>query len=124
MLKLGKFAESEVAVDIGNTAISIGSGNLPVFATPFMVALMENAAVKCVKGCLDETSETVGVELNIEHIRASAIGEKIVAKATLTAINGRELLFDVNAFDTNGLIGKGTHKRFIINIEKFMNKLK
>ncbi|MDR3286670.1 MAG: thioesterase family protein [Prevotellaceae bacterium] len=122
-MELGKYAQSEAVVGTDNTAISVGSGNLPVFATPFMIALMENAAMKCVAPCLDETSATVGVAINVEHTRASKTGEKIIAKATLTAINGRELLFDVEACDNKGQIGRGTHKRFIVDIEKFMNKL-
>ncbi|MDR1552825.1 MAG: dihydrolipoamide acyltransferase [Prevotellaceae bacterium] len=123
-IKSGITAQSETTVDIGNTAIHIGSGSLPVFSTPSMVALMENAAVKCLDGCFDETHTTVGVALNIEHIKASVIGEKIIAKATLLSVSDRELLFDVEAYDSNGIVGKGLHKRFIINIEKFMNKLK
>ncbi|MDR0754942.1 MAG: thioesterase family protein [Prevotellaceae bacterium] len=123
-IKLGITAQSEVTVDIGNTAISIGSGSLPVFSTPFLVALMENAAVKCINGYLDETLTTVGIALNIEHMKASAIGEKIIAKATLVNICNRELLFDVEAYGSRGMIGKGSHKRFVINKEKFMEKLK
>ncbi|MDR3227389.1 MAG: thioesterase family protein [Prevotellaceae bacterium] len=122
-MELGKYAQSEAIVSTDNTAINVGSGNLPVFATPSMIALMENAAMQCVAPYLDEISTTVGIALNIEHARASKTGEKIIAKATLTAIKGRELLFDVEACDSKGQIGKGTHKRFIVDIEKFMNKL-
>ncbi|MDR1198049.1 MAG: thioesterase family protein [Prevotellaceae bacterium] len=123
-MKPGISAQSEITVDAGNTAISIGSGNLPVFSTPSMVALMENAAVKCIDRYLDETTATVGTALNIEHTRASAIGEKIIAKATLVAVNGRELVFDVEACGAKGITGKGSHKRFIVEIEKFINRLK
>ncbi|MDR2065373.1 MAG: thioesterase family protein [Prevotellaceae bacterium] len=123
-IKLGITAQSEITVDIGNTAINIGSGSLPVFSTPSLVALMENAAVKCLDGCFDKTLTTVGIALNIEHTKASAVGEKIIAKATLVNISGRELLFNVEACDTKGMIGKGLHKRFVIDIEKFMDKLK
>ncbi|MDR2126713.1 MAG: dihydrolipoamide acyltransferase [Prevotellaceae bacterium] len=123
-IKLGTTAQSETMVDIGNTAISIGSGSLPVFSTPSLVALMENAATKCINDCFDETQTTVGIALNIEHTRASAAGEKIIAKATLVTINGRELLFNVEAYDSKGIVGHGLHKRFVINIENFMRKLK
>ncbi|MDR2651743.1 MAG: dihydrolipoamide acyltransferase [Prevotellaceae bacterium] len=123
-IKLGITAESEMIVDMDNTAIRIGSGSLPVFSTPSLVALMENAAVKCLNGCFDETQTTVGIALNIEHTKASAVGEKIIAKATLVTVSGRELLFDVEAYDSKGIVGRGSHKRFVIDTEKFMNKLK
>jgi predicted thioesterase len=122
--KLGLSAQSITTVDDSNTAITVGSGSLPVFATPSMVALMENAAVKCLADFLDKAQTSVGILLNVEHIRASGIGEKIVAKATFAEINDRELLFTVEAYDSKGLTGKGIHKRFIVNAEKFMRKLK
>lgn len=124
LLKIGKYAESEIVVSEANTALNVGSGNLIVFATPMLVALMENAAIKCIDGYLDKSFTTVGIALNIEHTKASLIGEKIVAKATLVEIKGRELLFNVEARDRSGIIGKGVHKRFIVDAEKFMNKLK
>ena len=123
-LEIGICTESEVVVSDTNTALNVGSGCLPIFATPMLIALMENAAVKCVDNYLDTTSTTVGIAINVEHTKASPIGEKIVAKATLIEINGRELLFDVEACGESGLIAKGKHKRFIVNVEKFMNKLK
>ncbi|MDR2292747.1 MAG: thioesterase family protein [Prevotellaceae bacterium] len=123
-VKLGTTAQSEVIVDIDNTAINIGSGSLPVFSTPSLVALMENAAVKCLNGFFDESLTTVGIALNIEHLKASSVGEKIIAKATLVNICNRELLFDVEAYDSKGMIGRGSHKRFVINKENFMRKLK
>ncbi|MDR1347034.1 MAG: thioesterase family protein [Prevotellaceae bacterium] len=123
-MKVGISAQSAIIVDADNTAISIGSGSLPVFSTPSMAALMENAAVKCIDSYLDEKSATVGIALNIKHTRASAVGEKIIAKATLVAVNGRELLFDVEACDSKGTTGKGSHKRFIVESEKFMSGLK
>ncbi|MDR0421270.1 MAG: thioesterase family protein [Prevotellaceae bacterium] len=123
-IKLGLTAQSEVTVDMNNTAIHIGSGSLPVFSTPSLIALMENAAIKCIDGCFDKTLTTVGIALNIEHVKASATGEKIIAKATLVNICNRELLFELEAYDSKGMVGKGSHKRFLINIEKFMSKLK
>ena len=106
-----------------DTAQSVGSGTLPVFATPMMVALMENAAMKAAEQLLQEGESTVGSELNIKHIRPTAIGEEVSATAVLTAQEGRKLTFSVVATDKNETIGEGTHVRYIINIEKFMSKI-
>ncbi len=106
------------------TAEYIGSGDLAVLATPAMCALMENAAMMAVAPHLEEGQTTVGTALNIEHSRATKVGEIINATAVLTAINGRELQFNIAARDEVGVIGEGTHTRFIVNREKFMAKLK
>lgn len=106
------------------TAEYIGSGDLAVLATPAMCALMENAAMMAVAPHLEEGQTTVGTALNIEHSRATKVGEIINATAVLTAVNGRELQFNIAARDEVGVIGEGTHTRFIVNREKFMAKLK
>ncbi|MBR3906574.1 MAG: thioesterase family protein [Bacteroidaceae bacterium] len=123
MLKEGLTHTSKVTVAPANCASAVGSGGLDVFATPSMVALMENAAMNAVAPFLPEGSTTVGVEINTTHIKPSALGAAIEATATLTAIEGRKLLFDVEARDAIGTIGKGTHVRFIVDIERFMDKL-
>ena len=106
------------------TAEYIGSGDLAVLATPAMCALMENAAMMAVAPHLEEGQTTVGTALNIEHSRATKVGEIINANAVLTAVNDRELQFNIAARDEVGVIGEGTHTRFIVNREKFMAKLK
>ena len=106
------------------TAEYIGSGDLAVLATPAMCALMENAAMMAVAPHLEEGQTTVGTALNIEHSRATKVGEIINATAVLTEVNGRELQFNIAARDEVGVIGEGTHTRFIVNREKFMAKLK
>lgn len=123
MLKEGLTHTSKVTVAPANCASAVGSGGLDVFATPSMVALMENAAMNAVAPFLPEGSTTVGVEINTTHIKPSALGAVIEATATLTAIEGRKLLFDVEARDAIGTIGKGTHVRFIVDIERFIAKL-
>ena len=123
MLKEGLTHTSKVTVAPANCASAVGSGGLDVFATPSMVALMENAAMNAVAPFLPEGSTTVGVEINTTHIKPSALGAVIEATATLTAIEGRKLLFDVEARDAIGTIGKGTHVRFIVDIERFMAKM-
>ena len=106
-----------------NTALAMGSGSLHVFATPSMIALMEQAACNAVACCLDEESTSVGTFVNITHDAATGMGKKVTAKATLTAVEGRKLVFEITAADEDKQIGQGTHERFIVNKEKFMTKL-
>ena len=106
-----------------STAEYIGSGDLAVLATPVMCALMENAAMMAVAAHLEAGQTTVGTALNIEHSRATAIGHTVSATAVLTEINGRELKFNIAARDEVGIIGEGTHTRFIVSRERFMDKL-
>ena len=115
---------STAVVTKENSAAALGSGFLPVFATPAMVALMENAAMKAVAPVLEQGATTVGAEINTTHIKPSPIGATVSATATLVAVEGRKLMFDVEARDEVGLIGKGTHVRFIVDAECFMAKLK
>lgn len=106
-----------------DTAQSVGSGTLSVFATPMMVALMENAAMKVAEKLLKEGETTVGSELNIKHLAPSLVGAEIKATAVLLQQEGRKLTFSVIAHEGDKLIGEGTHIRYIVNIEKFMQKL-
>lgn len=122
MMDKVEYCSKKVVSEV-DTAQSVGSGTLPVLATPMMVALMENAAMNAAEKLLSEEETTVGSELNIKHLRPSAVGEEITATATLTAQEGRKLTFSVVATDKNGVIGEGTHVRYIINIEKFMSKI-
>ena len=124
MLKEGLEYTSKVVVEPGNCASAVGSGGLDVFATPSMVALMENAAMNCVAPYLPEGSTTVGTEINTTHIKPSALGATIKAVAYLVAVEGRKLQFNVEAYDGDNCIGKGTHVRFIVDIERFMAKLR
>ena len=124
MLEKGLKYTSTTVVTRDNSASAVGSGGIDVFATPSMVALMENAAMNAVAPFLPEGATTVGAEISTTHIKPSALGVEVQATATLTAVEGRKLLFDVEACDATGLIGKGTHVRFIVDIERFMSKLK
>lgn len=111
-----------IQVQANQTAIQIGSGLLPVFATPALVALMENTAMQLIE--LPEGSSSVGISICVKHLKASPIGAQIECTATLTAIDGRKYSFEIKATDKNGdLIGEATHERFLVNIEKFMSKL-
>ncbi len=111
-----------VTVTESNTADALGSGLLPVFATPSMIALMENASAKCAEPLLGEGETTVGTELNVKHVSATPIGMEVRCESTLTAADGRRLTFAVRAYDECGLIGEGTHERFIVKSERFLSK--
>ena len=121
-LEIGMIGRSETIVTEDNTAQKLGSGLLPVFATPMMTLLMENAASELCLPHLAEGEGTVGTHLDISHDSATPIGMKVWAEAKLTAIDGRALTFEVTAYDQKGPIGKGTHQRFIIKNERFMEK--
>lgn len=123
MLQENLIGTATVKVTEANTAATMKSGSLTVFATPAMCALMEEAACAAVNTHLEVDSGTVGISLNITHDRATALNDTVTATATLTKIDGRKLTFSVEAKDSEGIIGKGTHERFIINNEKFMSKV-
>lgn len=124
MLEKGVSNQSRTTVVVDNTAAAMGSGDLPVFATPAMVALMEHAAMKAVAAHLPEGSTTVGAEMNVTHIKPSGLGVEIIASAVLTQIEGRKLTFNVGARDAEGMIGEGVHIRFVVDREQFMAKLR
>ena len=123
MLETGLMATSKTMVAEANTARVLGSGDLAVFATPAMVALMENAAMRAVAEYLPEGATTVGTEMNCAHLKASKLGATITATAVLKEIDGRKLTFTVGASDEQGMIGEGVHVRFIVDRERFMAKL-
>ena len=114
---------STITVEEKHLACTVGSGDLPVLATPMMVALMENAAMTAVAAELPEGSTTVGSEMNCSHIKPSKLGATITASAVLTAVEGRKLSFTVGASDEQGIIGEGVHVRFIVDRDRFLAKL-
>ena len=120
MLSAGITYSVETVVSDKNTAKTMGSGTLDVFATPAMVALMEEAAWKCVAPHLDEGAVTVGTSMQIKHVSATPMGMRVTASSELIEVDGRRLVFNVEASDGAGLIGSGVHERFIIMNDKFM----
>ncbi|MEG1611812.1 MAG: thioesterase family protein [Alistipes sp.] len=124
MLEKGISHQSRTLVCGSNTAIAMGSGDLEVFATPSMIALMENAAMTAVAAELPAGVTTVGAEMDVTHIKPSGVGSEIVATAVLTAVEGRKLTFNVGARDAEGMIGEGVHIRYMVDREKFMSKVK
>lgn len=121
-LNNGIIGKADTVVNENNTADAIESGSLKVFATPMMVALMEKAAVSALSDYLDEGETTVGTGINISHVAASPVGIEVTATAEVTGVNGREITFKLSASDSAGLIGEGTHTRFVVNAEKFQSK--
>lgn len=121
-IKPGCSGRADLVVGTSDLALNVGSGSLEVFATPSMIALMEKSACDCIQQYLENDETTVGTELCIKHISATPTGMNVHAVAELAQINGRELVFNVNAYDNAGLIGSGTHKRFLVFAEKFMSK--
>ena len=121
-ITVGMKAEVSTLVEREDTAKEVGSGDLLVYATPCMVALMEGAACEAIADALGENQTTVGIGLSIEHTSATPVGLEVRAEAEVTAGEGKVIAFAVTAFDEVGEIGKGTHKRVIVNSQKFLEK--
>ena len=121
-IEIGAKGRAETVVTEHNTANAVGSGLVPVFATPYMIALMENAAVNALTPYMEENQGSVGTHLDVSHDAATPIGMKVWAEAEVTAVDGKALTFSVTAYDEAGVIGKGTHNRFIITVDRFLAK--
>ena len=121
-ITVGMKGEVGTLVEREDTAAEVGSGSLLVYATPCMVALMEGAACEAIAECMSEDKTTVGTELNITHMSATPVGLEVRAEAEVTAVDGKVITFEIHAFDEAGEIGKGTHKRVIVNSQRFLDK--
>lgn len=115
----GLVGEANQVVTNADTAAQWGSGLVASYATPAMIALMENAAFYATKPLLPETQTTVGVEVNVKHLAATPVGMTVRARAELLAVEGRKLVFKVEAWDDAEKIGEGAHTRFIVDLERF-----
>lgn len=122
MLQTGLKGRAERTVERQDTAAEVGSGLLLVFSTPSMVALMEQAACDAIASALEEGMTSVGTKMEISHDSATPVGMDVYAEAELLSVEGRKLVFSVEAFDERGPIGKGRHERFLVNAERFLNK--
>lgn len=120
----GVKGEQIVLVNETNTAKAYGSGLIDVFATPAMVGLMENTAHTSVQEFLPQGMVTVGIEINVKHIKATPLGMKVKCNSVLEKIEGKRLFFNVEAFDEVGKIGEANHIRYIVDAIKFVEKLK
>jgi predicted thioesterase len=123
-LKPGLSAKVEIIVSETNTAAHLGSGSIAVYATPALVALMENAAVRALEGHLPDGQTTVGGQIDVRHLAATPVGMKVHARAELLEESGRKLTFKVQAWDEEELIGEAKHIRYIVDEDKFMRKVK
>ena len=111
-----------IVVTEQQTAKHLGSGELAVFATPCMIALMENTAYRSVQPCLEPGQGTVGTLLNVKHLAATPVGMEVRCETKLIEVDRKRLVFEVKAFDACGLIGEGVHERFIVDNQRFMQK--
>ena len=123
MIEIGLTHTSQLTVTEAVTAIEMGSGDMPVLATPAMMALMENAAMLAVADHLPEGCTTVGGHIASSHIKPSKLGDTVTATATVTRVDGKKIEFKVEARSGETLLGEGTHLRFIVDKEKFMSRL-
>lgn len=121
-ITIGMKGTAETTAEREDTALEVGSGNLLVYATPCMVALMEGAACEAISAALPEEKTSVGIELNISHLSATPVGLDVRAEAEVTAVEGSIITFQVTAYDEAGKIGEGTHKRAVINTQRFLDK--
>ncbi|AVX19304.1 MULTISPECIES: thioesterase family protein [Carboxydocella] len=121
-LQVGLTGTATTEVSEANTAIAYGSGGVKVFATPAMIGLMEKAALSAVDPLLPEGMATVGTKVEVTHLAATPIGMQVRAQAELLEVEGKRLLFRVEAYDEAGLIGEGKHERYIIDIARFISR--
>ena len=121
-ITVGMKGRAETLCEREDTAKEVGSGSLLVYATPCMTALMEGAACEAIEEALPEGKTTVGIALDIEHISATPVGLEVWAEAEVTEVSGKVISYTVTAFDEAGEIGKGTHKRVIVDTQKFLDK--
>ncbi len=122
-LKPGLRGQASAKVTTNRLAPSVGSGGAPVFASPMMIALMEGAAVDCVEALLPAGHQSLGTHLDIAHLAATPEGLNVTATATLISVDGRKLVFEVDAHDGVEPIGRGRHTRVVVDTARFMARL-
>lgn len=122
MLETGIKGTKTVTVNEDNTAKTMGSGTLDVFATPALIALMEETCWRSVADKLDEGCGTVGTRLEVNHTAPTPVGMEVTCESTLTEVDGRRLVFEVTVRDAKGVVGEGRHERFVIQNDKFQAK--
>lgn len=122
-ITIGLVGEHTVNVTEALSAITFGSGSLPVFATPALVTLMEIAAVNAINRLIPTDQTSVGTFISVKHLAATALGQTVRARAEVTQVEGKQVTFSVQAWDARQLIGEGTHTRFIVDIDRFMRRV-
>lgn len=121
-LQLGLVGTASLLVEDRHTAPHLGSGRAPVLASPIMIASMEAAAVDCIERLLPEGQESLGVFIEVEHTAPTPVGLRVTARAELTQVSGRKLVFNVEATDEREIIGKGRHIRVVVDSARFRAK--
>jgi predicted thioesterase len=119
-LSAGLRGEARKLVTDDLTAVRLGSGDVPVFGTPALLALIEEAAVTALRGALPDDSTSVGVHVELDHLLPSRVGAEVRALATLTMVEGRSLTFECEAYDGDTLIGRAQHRRAVVDRERFL----
>lgn len=122
-LELPLFGEAERLVTEEWTAIRMGSGTVPVLATPALVAVMEEAAVRALEGYLPPGQTSVGVRIDVRHLAATPPGMRVRARATLVAVEGRRLTFRIEAWDDREKVGEADHERVLVDVERFLERV-
>lgn len=122
LLAPGITGEVEMTVGRTDTAVALGSGSVEVLATPAMIALMEKAALTSVEPFLNAGQTTVGVSVNVRHLSPTPVGMKVRARSELTAVDGRRLVFKVFAYDEKEMVGTGTHERYVVDTDRFLDR--
>jgi predicted thioesterase len=122
-ITIGLAGESSVTVSEALSATHFGSGNVVVYATPAMIALMEAAAVAAIDPLLPEGQASVGTAINVRHLAATPLGQRVRARAEVTAVEGRQVTFSVEAWDEKERIGEGTHTRFVVDVARFRQRV-
>jgi predicted thioesterase len=122
-LKEGLTASQTMTVSDKDTAIYHGSGKLKVYATPAMVAFMENTAIACIDGNLEKGMDSVGIQIDTKHSKATKVGQKVSCTAKVTKVDGKKVSFELEASDEDGVIGSAKHMRYLIDPVKFMSRL-
>ncbi len=122
-METGLKGEATVKVFRGNTAVAVGSGSVPFFATPMLVALMENAAINALREELPPEQTTVGTKVDVVHLAATPVGMTVTARAELVQVDGRRLLFEITAEDEAEVVGRCRHERFVVERESFLARV-
>ena len=123
LIQAGTIREDQRTVGEEDTAVSMKSGDLPVYATPALIAFLEYSAKELVRKYLEDNETTVGIKMDLNHIKASKVGAAIRSKAEVIEVNGKKIIFKVEAYEKETLIGFGIHERFVVDRIKFIGKL-
>ena len=121
-ITIGMKGSVSTTVEREDTAYEVGSGSLLVYATPCMVALMEGAACEAIAPAMSDEKTSVGTQLSISHLSATPVGLDVWAEAEVTEVEGNAITFHITAYDEKGIIGEGTHKRFVVTTQRFLDK--